>query len=132
MATISGVGAGQASAIKSEQASKTSIDYQAFLRLFTEQLKNQDPTAPMEATDSLAQLATFSQVEQSVMTNKKLDALLSAQSLTQASGVIGRNVTTADGLTSGKVASVQMTDTGLVATLEGGNKVTLGSGVTIS
>lgn len=130
MVAVSGVG--QALATKVEQPSKTSIDYQSFLMLFTEQLKNQDPTAPMEATDSLAQLATFSQVEQSVMTNKKLESILSSQSLSQASSAIGRTVTSSDGLVSGKVLSVKLTDTGPVAELDSGYIIDLNSGVTIS
>ncbi|MFT0893121.1 flagellar hook assembly protein FlgD [Pseudochelatococcus sp. G4_1912] len=130
-AAIEGIGY-TPTARTTEPASKTSLDYTAFLRLFTEQLKNQDPTAPMEATDSLAQLATFSQVEQSVMTNKKLDSILSSQSLSQASSVIGRTVTSGDGTVSGKVSSVFLGDTGPVAVLEGGNTVPLGSGISIS
>jgi hypothetical protein len=38
-----------------------------------EQMKNQDPTEPMDATEQIAQLATFSQVEQTIQTNKNLE-----------------------------------------------------------
>ena len=49
--------------------SKTQVDYQSFLKLLMAQMKNQDPTKPMESTEYVAQLATFSQVEQSVQMN---------------------------------------------------------------
>src|SRR3712207_8435764 len=35
-----------------------------FLKLLMAQMKNQDPTEPMKSTEYMAQLATFSQVEQ--------------------------------------------------------------------
>jgi hypothetical protein len=49
-----------------------------------EQMKNQDPTEPMDATEQIAQLATFSQVEQTIQTNKNLEELLQSSSLSQA------------------------------------------------
>ena len=57
-------------------AAPQTVDYQAFLRLLVAEMKNQDPTSPMESTDYVAQLATFSQVEQSVQANAKLDQIL--------------------------------------------------------
>ncbi|MFC0217196.1 flagellar basal-body rod modification protein FlgD [Pseudochelatococcus lubricantis] len=130
MVSVSNVG--QAAAASTKQASKTTLDYEAFLKLFVEQLKHQDPTAPMDAAQSLAQLATFSQVEQSVATNKKLDSLLSAHSLSQANGLIGRTATSADGQVSGAIVSVRVTDEGALATLGSGETLLLGGGVSIS
>ena len=46
--------------------------------------------------------------------------------------MIGRTLTSADGETSGKVASVRIVDGGAVAVLENGDEITLGSGVRIS
>jgi flagellar basal-body rod modification protein FlgD len=37
-----------------------------FLQLLVAQIKNQDPTAPMDSTTFLSQLAQFSQLEQTV------------------------------------------------------------------
>lgn len=59
---------------------KTTSDYQTFLKLLTAQLKNQDPLAPMDATQFVTQLATFSQVEQLVSANKGLSQLVGATS----------------------------------------------------
>lgn len=51
------------------------VDKQEFLLLFIEQLKNQDPLAPMEPDQLTAQLAQFSTVEQLTAANEKLAAL---------------------------------------------------------
>jgi flagellar basal-body rod modification protein FlgD len=54
-------------------ANKATLDYDTFLTLLVEQMKNQDPTEPMDSTEQIAQLATFSQVEQTIQTNKNLE-----------------------------------------------------------
>lgn len=108
------------------------VGYDNFLKLLLAQMKNQDPTEPMKSTDYMAQLATFSQVEQAVKSNSKLDALLSSYTLSQADSVIGRIITSADGSISGKVESVYIASDGAVANLEGGTKVVIGPGIVIS
>jgi len=113
-------------------ADKASLDYDTFLQLMIAQMKNQDPTDPMDSAEYMSQLATFSQVEQSIMTNAKLDALLTSSSLDQANSLIGRTVTSADGEVTGKVVSVQITSDGPYATLEGGEKLLIEEGVTVS
>lgn len=50
-------------------------DFNTFLTMLTTQIKNQDPTNPMESADFAVQLATFSGVEQQVKTNEALAAL---------------------------------------------------------
>lgn len=116
----------------STAARKTTVDYQSFLKLLVTQMKNQDPTKPMDSTDYVAQLATFSQVEQTVQTNSKLDQLLQFSMLGQADGIIGRTLTSADEKVSGVVKEILITDAGLTAILEDGTKLAVTSGVTIS
>ena len=116
----------------SGQLSKTQVDYQSFLKLLVAQMKNQDPTNPMDSTQYMAQLAAFSQVEQSVQMNTKLDQMLQSSTLEQAASIIGRTVTSADGETTGKVEEVRLISNGIVAVLEGGKEVTVGPGVKIS
>jgi flagellar basal-body rod modification protein FlgD len=108
------------------------MDYNAFLKLLIAQLKYQDPTKPTESTQFVAQLATFSQVEQSIGTNTKLDSLITSQAMSLADGVIGHTITSADGATSGVVQSVTITSEGATAKLANGDEVLLGSGVSIS
>ena len=111
--------------------SKTAVDYQSFLKLLIAQMKNQDPTKPMDSTQYVAQLATFSQVEQSVQTNTKLDQIMQSSALSQADALIGRSITSADGKTTGTVASVTLASSGLIAVLQDGTKVPVGPGVSI-
>ncbi len=61
------------------QSIKLAEDFTQFLTLLTTQLQNQDPLSPMDSTEFTNQLVQFSQVEQSINTNKKLDDLLSLQ-----------------------------------------------------
>lgn len=110
----------------------TTVDYQSFLKLLVAQMKNQDPTAPMDSTDYVAQLATFSQVEQTVQTNSKLDQILQAQALSQASSLIGRTLTSPDGTISGQVAEVRLYSDGVIAVLADGQQIPMLPGVKIS
>jgi len=111
--------------------SKTQVDYNSFLKLLVAEMKNQDPTNPMDSTQYVAQLASFSQVEQSVQINSKLDQLLQSNALAQADGIIGRTVTSADGAISGKVAEVKLISNGIIAVLESGKELEIGPGVKI-
>ncbi|MDQ2633743.1 MAG: flagellar hook assembly protein FlgD [Pseudomonadota bacterium] len=119
-------------ASQSGSVSKTQVDYQSFLKLLVAQMKNQDPTNPMDSTQYMAQLAAFSQVEQSVQMNTKLDQMLQSSTLEQAASIIGRTVTSADGATTGKVEEVRLVSNGIVAMLEGGVEIAVGPGVKIS
>ncbi|MBZ9740117.1 MULTISPECIES: flagellar hook assembly protein FlgD [unclassified Mesorhizobium] len=113
------------------QTAKTAVDYNSFLKLLIAEMKNQDPTKPMDSTQYVAQLATFSQVEQSVQTNTKLDQIMQSSALSQADALIGRNITSADGKTTGTVASVTLGSNGLIAVLQDGTTVPVGAGVSI-
>jgi flagellar basal-body rod modification protein FlgD len=53
-------------------------DFQTFLTLLTTQLRNQDPLKPMESTEFVAQLASFSGVEQQIRTNDRLGDIFEA------------------------------------------------------
>ncbi|PWK71661.1 flagellar hook assembly protein FlgD [Aminobacter sp. AP02] len=110
---------------------KASVDYQSFLKLLMAQMKNQDPTKPMDSTEYVAQLATFSQVEQSVQMNSRLDQILQSSALAQADALIGRTVTSADGKTSGQVAEVRLAKDGVIAVLTDGKQITMAPGVTV-
>ncbi len=52
-----------------------SSDFEVFLQMLTAQMKYQDPLNPVDSTDYATQLATFSGVEQAVMTNDLLKSL---------------------------------------------------------
>ena len=108
-----------------------SVDYNQFLTLLIAEIKNQDPTQPMDPTQSVTQLATISGVQQAMQSNVTLSSLLTTSSLTQAEQLIGQTITSADGSTTGQVASVSVTASGSTATLTSGKTVTLASGISI-
>jgi flagellar basal-body rod modification protein FlgD len=116
----------------SSPASSPTVNYNQFLQLLIAEMKHQDPTSPMDPTQSISQLASFSQVEQQVQTNSKLSAMLTSSALSQADSIIGHTLTSADGTVTGKVTSVTVTSSGSTASLVGGKTIALDSGVTIS
>lgn len=123
------------SASSTTSTSNNTVDYNTFLQLLIAEMKNQDPTNPMDTSQYMSQFAQLSSVEQAMQTNTKLDSLLSSQALSQADGLIGKNVSFTDstGATfSGKVASISINSNGSVATLDDGTKVAVGPGLTIS
>jgi flagellar basal-body rod modification protein FlgD len=110
----------------------STLGYDAFLKLLTAQMQYQDPTKPMDSTQFVSQLASFSNVEQSVKMNSKLDALITSTALNQADGLIGKTVTSADEKITGKVASVRIFSDGVQAILENGTAVLMEAGVKIT
>ena len=110
----------------------SSLNYNSFLTLLMAEMQNQDPTQPMDPSQMVSQLATISTVGQSVQTNATLSSLLTQTSLSQAEQLIGKTVTSADGSTSGQVASVTLNGSGSVATLADGSQVPLTNSVSVS
>ena len=95
-------------------------------------MQNQDPTNPADPTQFVAELASFSSVEQGVQTNTKLDSLITTSQINQAEAAIGRTITSADGSSSGTVVSVTVGSSGVVATTDTGLQIPISSGVTLS
>lgn len=83
--TASTASAATQTATASTQSDITS-DFETFLKMLTVQLQNQDPLNPVESSDYAVQLATFSQVEQAVLTNDLLTTLTSQMN---SSGLAG-------------------------------------------
>ena len=115
----------------SAPAATQSLNYNDFLSLLMAEMKNQDPTQPMDPSTMVSQLATVSEVGQAVQTNTNLASLLTSASLTQAEQLVGQTITSSDGSTSGQVASVSVTSTGAVATLTNGSTVSLANGAKV-
>jgi flagellar basal-body rod modification protein FlgD len=101
-----------ATATKSSSAAQSgsmtnslTADFNTFLRLLTTQMENQDPLEPTTNTEFIAQLASFSSVEQQVVTNQMLESLLDEFSMGATQGLaewIGKDV-----LVSGAKADYQ-------------------------
>ncbi|MEL6750806.1 MAG: flagellar hook assembly protein FlgD [Pseudomonadota bacterium] len=119
-----------ASAGTQAASKKASVDYDAFLQLLVAEMKNQDPTKPMESSAFISQLASFSAVEQQVQGNARLDALLSANALSSAAQVVGHTISVPDEA-PGRVASVTRLDGETIAKLDDGRELPLGNGWTL-
>ncbi|WP_158595777.1 flagellar hook assembly protein FlgD [Oleomonas cavernae] len=81
------------------QAATSSVNlaknFSSFLTLLTTQLQNQDPLKPLDSNEFTSQLVQFSQVEQSINTNKTLEsmlAMLQGKTTTDSIGYIGKQI----------------------------------------
>lgn len=115
-----------------EASASANLDYNSFLKLLIAQMKNQDPTDPMDASEQVAQLATFSQVEQTIQTNTNLESLIAGTALNNASTYVGKTLTSADATLSGVVASVKVYSDSLVATTVDGKEIPITVGVKVT
>lgn len=113
-------------------ASAADLDYSAFLTLLVAQMKSQDPLSPQDTTQYMSQLASFSNVEQSVQVNAKLDALLASNAALQGQSLIGHRIASADQSVSGIVEAVRIGDSGAVAILSDGRELEVSAGVRIT
>lgn len=91
-ATIAG---STANSTGTSSGSNSAVSKDEFLRLFTTQLKAQNPLKPMESTEFTSQLAQFSSLEQLTNMSSALNDLLLYQNSLQntlTSGLIGKQV----------------------------------------
>ena len=91
----------QTSLGESETNTAAASDFEDFLQLLTAQLRNQDPLEPLDSTQFVEQLASFSTVEQLVNANAKLDTMAASlggiNDLHQYTDLIGKTIETKDG-----------------------------------
>ena len=78
-------------------------NFEMFLTLLTEQMKNQDPLNPLDSTQFVNQLVDFSSVEQQIAQNQNLESLLDVI----ATNADGESIT-AEIRASGRVTGVDM------------------------
>ncbi|MGB7319756.1 MAG: flagellar hook capping FlgD N-terminal domain-containing protein [Planktotalea sp.] len=71
---------GQTGIAAEQSSSALSSDFETFLKMLTVQMENQDPLNPVDSADYAVQLATFSSVEQQVLTNDLLTSLAASMS----------------------------------------------------
>ena len=64
-----------------------------FLQLLVAQMKNQDPTSPMDSQSFVTELAQFNTVEQMLNLNQTVNAENSSQQANEGIGMLGKNVT---------------------------------------
>lgn len=107
---VPGIGSsgGNANAVSQALANNNQfVSQNTFLTLLITQLKNQDPMNPQDSSQFVAQLASFSSLEQMTQLNKNITQVLE----NSVTGLIGQTVTVADqstqsGFTQGTVSGI--------------------------
>lgn len=109
-----------------DRAPKKVLDQSDFLKLLATQFAHQDPLAPKQDTEFIAQMASFSSIEQMNALSKSLVAFTAQQEFVNAQNYIGKWVTAAnnDGVYFGTVTSVSFE--------KGRPVLQLGNGPTVS
>ena len=93
-----------------------------FLKLFVTQLQHQDPMNPMQDSDFMGQMASFSSLEQITNLAAANERIASSLSSTGAIGLLGRTVTYIDEndqVRTGTVEKVSTTDGKPFLTVDG-------------
>lgn len=106
---ISAIGGTNSSQSNAQAATNAfGMSFESLLKIILTQLTYQDPLKPMENFEFVSQLAQFSQIQQGQVISDSLAQLVSAQSVTQATGLLGRVVDIEAGSTTlvGTVKSV--------------------------
>lgn len=88
--------AGAASLPAADSLGSLSSNFNNFLSMLMTQLKNQDPTSPMDTNQFTSELVQFSSVEQQINTNTSLTQLIQLTQggeVMQASAMTGKQVT---------------------------------------
>ncbi len=57
------------------QSEESGEEFNTFLRLLTAQIRNQDPLAPLDSTQFVEQLATFTNLEMQAKSNQTLEEI---------------------------------------------------------
>ncbi|MDR2783035.1 MAG: flagellar hook assembly protein FlgD [Treponema sp.] len=94
--------------VNNGRAPRQQLGKDDFLKLLITQLSYQDPTAPMEDKEFIAQLAQFSTLDQMTSMATDFSKLKSMLSASEASSALGRNVDIIDNdtLVQGAVKAV--------------------------
>jgi flagellar basal-body rod modification protein FlgD len=85
-----------------------SIGTDTFLQLMVAQLRNQDPTSPLDTSTYMAQLAQLSTLEQSVKQSETLERLAASIAMAEATQLVGRHVTSHDTGASGTIVRARL------------------------
>lgn len=92
-----------------QSTDKTNLNYQDFLNLFVQQLKNQDPMNPMDDNQMMSQLAQMQQMENNMNLTSIVQSLsnsMMGSQLSQYASFIGKSVKVASTDGSGDISGV--------------------------
>lgn len=101
-------------------AANNILDQSEFIQLFVDQLRYQDPLEPVDNREFLAQLATFSNVQQNADNGSLLEGIATVSSVNQGVSLLGRTVqaSTTVGVIVGEVTQVDFSSEGPRLTLK--------------
>jgi len=122
-------GAYKSSTSSAAEAPKKELGKDEFLRLFTVQLRAQDPLKPMDSAEMTSQMAQFSSLEQLTNINTNLNNLLLFQNSLQnvsATNMIGKQVMLASNDEIHTVTGVLFDNNQTYLELDNGSKIQLG------
>jgi flagellar basal-body rod modification protein FlgD len=114
MSTVNAIGLSSNSTNESsvlDRIPKQTLGQEDFLKLLVAQMSAQDPLNPQKDTDFIAQMASFSSLEQSKAMQEDLAGLRADQQVLQANALLGRLVVLQSGDGSeivGEVSAVQV------------------------
>jgi len=83
--------------VNAGRGAKPALDKDDFLKLLITQLQHQDPTAPVDDKEFIAQMASFSSLEQITNMSQGFQRLSGLLASSEAAQVLGKNVEIADG-----------------------------------
>lgn len=83
--------------IDRDQAGFSGLTAESFMKLLITELQNQDPTEPLGNEELLGQLSSMRELQSNVELSDTLKAMTAGQGLTQAAGLIGKEIEGQDG-----------------------------------
>lgn len=103
------------------ELSRSSLGQEDFIKLFLTELTFQDPLEPINNREFLAQMAQFSNLEQTRITNENTNNLVVMNATAQSLDLLGRQVaieTSSGESLLGAVTSISLSATGPVLTIK--------------
>lgn len=111
---VSGVGtkANEIKIVDPDKIGFNGLTSEDFMKILIEQLKNQDPTDPMDSDQMLSQISQMRSLQSNIELQTTLKSLTLSQQLNSATDFIGKTVTgkIGDTVTTGEVTSVLVKD----------------------
>lgn len=104
-----------------QQSENSTVSQDEFIKLFLAQLQYQDPLEPLNNREFLAQLAQFSVLEQSRLSNENLSTIASLNSSDQALSLLAKEVeveTDTGGKFNGVIEAVHYSTQGASLTIK--------------
>lgn len=93
-------GATQVNVVEADEVGFSGLTADNFMKLLITELQNQDPTEPLGNEQLLAQLSSMRELQSNIELSETLQSITSGQALTQAAGLIGKEIEGQEGTQS--------------------------------